>query len=75
MVTIARETTIVEVPEGFHLGSMSVHADSWEAYDALTEEAGWTEVSYQGHTWKKLEGCDGANIAAHEPHWPREVTS
>ena len=66
----------VQVPEGFRFSGMDVHAKSWEAYDALAEEDGWTERSarsVEGTTYwfKTLGSWPGRCIAAHAPHEAR----
>ena len=70
------KTIMIFVPEGFRFGSMDVHAESWEAYDALAEEDGWTErssLSEDGVTYvyKTLGPWPGSSVVAHTPHEAR----
>ena len=64
--------TTVEIPEGFDLGSLQCHTDSWEAYDALLEEDGWEPKENAGHAWKHFRFPDGGWVACHSPDRPRE---
>lgn len=46
--------TTVAVPAGTRFHSLSVFAESQEAYAAFTEQDGWTEaVRYHGETGKR----------------------
>ena len=41
-MSVTKLATVVEIPAGFRHRATSVFAESWEAYDALTEKAGWS---------------------------------
>lgn len=60
---------------GFTFGSMSVHCESWEAWDSLLEEDGWVERTSERdgvtHVWKTLGPWPGGYIAVHPPREPR----
>lgn len=66
----------VELPPDVDHHSTSAFARSWEAYDALTAEDGWTETrrfdpeTGAPHQWKRGE-IRGHAITVHAPRGPR----
>lgn len=66
----------VELPPGVEHYETSCFAPTWELYDSLAEEDGWTEErsrhELSGHAWKRAE-IRGNNIVVHEPTAPRPV--
>lgn len=45
-------------------------ANTWEAYDALTEADGWRRTSWKGSEWKRAT-LDGCNLTVHAPTFKR----
>jgi hypothetical protein len=62
--------TIIELPAGVHHISTFTYADSWEVYDALTEQDGWAEEAGEPY---KHGSLGGYYIFVHPPLGPRDL--
>ena len=72
-MSVTKLATVVEIPAGFRHHATSVFAESWEAYDALTEKAGWTErtMGEDRLPYKTLGPWPSQYVAAHPPQETR----
>lgn len=59
-------TPTPRLPEGVRFYQVSGFADTTEAYEALTERHGWTEVTHEGQRWKQRPHRDG-RVVVHPP--------
>lgn len=59
-------TRTPSLPAGVNFYSVVGFADTQEAYDALTERRGWTELTHEGSTWEQRPFRDG-RIVVHAP--------
>lgn len=76
MTDVQHSSTAVELPPGVRHHSTSTFAESWEAYDVLTAEDGWTESTRYDpetgipHSWK-IAVVSGHTISVHAPKGER----
>lgn len=59
------------LPDGVRFYHLSGTAETWEAYDALTEEDGWIERTGDENTWKNRDLESSGYVTVHEPHEAR----